>query len=74
MSRNTVLLGVLAFVIFGGFVSAVHDLAHRTFTAGSGLLIVTGVIQFNAAWQRRRAERQAEADMAAWEARNPRPH
>ena len=68
VSRTTVLLGVLSFVIFSGLFSAARDLTHHIFTLG------TGILQFRAAWQRRRAERQAEADMAAWEARNPRPH
>ena len=78
VSRNTFILASSALVILTGLFSTVHDLAHHTFTASSGMALVLGVFLFNGARHRRRAERaaarQAEADMAAWEARNPRPH
>ncbi len=71
---------VLACSVLGilcGASSAAIDLAHRTLTFASVLLLANNILLFHYAWRRRRAERaaarQAEADMAAWEARNPRP-
>lgn len=78
VSRNTFILASSALVIHAGLFSTVHDLAHHTLTASSGMALVLNVFLLNGARHRRRAERaaarQAEAEMAAWEARNPRPH
>lgn len=78
VSSSTYVLACSVLGILCGAFSAIHDLAHPTFTLASGLLLASNILFFHYAWRRRRTEsatvRQAEAAMAGWEARNPRPH